>query len=69
MIVIQGETHLQVLVDTYLEEINKINTIINIILITGIIDMINGEVHNPMPGLMRNTINSTHHPSTHPPLH
>ena len=68
MVVIQGETHLLVLADTLPEETIKINTI-TIILIIGITSMSNRGVHNPMPGVMRDTINSTLHLHSPQPLH
>ena len=62
------DTHHQVLADIPLEN-NTTNMLITLVQIPGIMGISIEDQHNPMLGLMRDTIKSTLHPYTHPHLH
>ena len=62
-------THRQVLADTPLESNNRINMLIILVQISGIMGTNREDQHSPMLGLMRDTISNTLHPYTHPHLH
>ena len=61
--------HQQVLADTPLESNNRINMLIILVQISGIMGTSREDQHSPMLGLMRDTISNTLHPYTHPHLH
>ena len=62
-------THWQVVADTPLESNNRINMLIILVQISGIMGTSREDQHSPMLGLMRDTISNTLHPYTHPHLH
>ena len=62
-------THWQVLADTPLESKNRINMLIILVQISGIMGTSREDQHSPMLGLMRDTISNTLHPYTHPHIH
>ena len=67
--VTREEIQLQVLVNTPLDSSNKIIMLIILVQIPAMMGTSQEDQHSTMLGLMRDTINSTLHPYTHPHLH